>query len=193
MALRYFCPELPASRDLELDIWREANLVEAYATSRQGLALAAHRRGCRVRTQGNARSVELLEDLDLKISRKSRAVAAVLHADLKQRCRKSGIPDKVAGVRLVDLSRWLRRGWLPIILVDARLVGDSEVPHWVIVAELGPSMAVIQDPLARRGGTLVKRRDLARWLGFHGRSCAVVLEGRSDPMRYHIPESRLDG
>ncbi len=181
MAMRRYRPNLRASRELELDIWRESNLVEAYATSRQGLALAAHRRGFRVRTQGNVESVGLLDCLGLKLSPESRAVAVALHRDLKRRCRASGIRDSTGPVRPADMVRWLRRGWTPIILVDSRLVGDEALPHWVVVTRWDPTTVTIQDPLARMGNTVVASDDLSRWLGFRGTQCAVVVEGRLRP------------
>jgi hypothetical protein len=178
MAMRRYRPDLVVSRELELDIWREANLVEADATSRQGLALAAHRRGFRVRTQGNVESVELLDCLGLKLSPESRAVAKVLHRDLKRRCRQSRIRDDAGAVQPSDLVRWLERGWTPIVLVDSRLVISEALPHWVVVTRMEPSAATIQDPLARKGNTVVGLDDLTRCLGFQGTQCAVVLEGR---------------
>jgi len=45
MAMKFFQPSLTLTRELEFDIWREANLVETYGTSKEGLALAAARRG----------------------------------------------------------------------------------------------------------------------------------------------------
>ena len=52
MAMKFFQPSLRLSRELEFDIWREANLVETYGTSKEGLALAAARRGFHVYTMG---------------------------------------------------------------------------------------------------------------------------------------------
>ena len=178
MAMRRYRPNLRASRELELDIWRESNLVEAYATSRQGLALAARRRGFRVRTQGNVESIGLLDCLNLKLGPKSRAVAVALHRDLKRRCRASGIRDYARSVRPADLVRWLRKGWTPIVLVDSRLVDDEALPHWVVVTRWDSTAVTIQDPLARRGSTVVRSDDLSRRLGFRGTQCAVILEGR---------------
>lgn len=193
MAMRRYRPNLRASRELELDIWRESNLVEAYATSRQGLALAARRRGFRVRTQGNVESIGLLDCLGLKLSPESRAVAVALHRDLQRRCRASGIRDSARSVRPADLARWLRRGWTPIVLVDSRLVDDEALPHWVVVTRWDAATASIQDPLARKGNTVVESDDLSRWMGFRGTQCAVVLEGRLPWRSGHRPRAALQG
>jgi len=178
MAMRHFDPSLEATRDLEVDLWREANLVEAYASSRQGLALAAHRRGFRVRTQGNAETVELLDCLRLDLDTSNRDVAVALHEDVRRRCRAAGIPDTVAPVTLKAIRGWLTQGWVPLVLVDARLVGDEAVPHWVVVTDVEGGRVVFHDPLASRGGAAGRMEEFERRLGFRGVSCAVVVRGR---------------
>jgi len=178
MAMRHFDPSLEATRELEVDLWREANLVEAYASSRQGLALAAHRRGFQVRTQGNAETVELLDHLRLDLDEPNRDVAVALHEDVRRRCRAARIPDEVSRVKLNAVRGWLSKGWIPLVLVDARLVGDEAAPHWVVVTGVGGDRVVFHDPLASRGGRTRRAAEFRRRLGFRGVSCAVIVEGR---------------
>ena len=178
MAMRHFDPSLEATRELEVDLWREANLVEAYASSRQGLALAAHRRGFQVRTQGNAETVELLDCLRLDLDEPNRDVAVALHEDVRRRCRAAGIPDEVSPVTLNAVRGWLSKGWIPLVLVDAQLVGDEAVPHWVVITGVDGDRVVFHDPLASRGGRARRAEEFRRRLGFRGVSCAVIVEGR---------------
>ncbi len=177
MAMRCFDPGLAPTREIEIDLWREANLVGAYATSRQGLALAGRRRGFRVRTKGNVETIELVDCLDLSLSPEDRAVAASLHEDLKARCEKAGVPDTVGPVSLKDIEVWLGAGWVPLVLVDARLVRDEALPHWVVVTACGPEAVTFHDPLGSEGNTVASVQEFQKWLGFKGTSCAVVLEG----------------
>ncbi len=182
MAMARYQPRLRAGPELEVDLWREANLVEAYATSRQGLALAAYRRGFRVRTAGNAQTVELLENLGLELSPPARSVARKLHQDLQRRCRRARIPETGSRVSCWDLTRWLHRGWTPLVLINATLVGDVDQPHWVVVIQCTHRHVVIHDPLARTGGSRLPRRRFEQGLGYRGLRCAVVVEGlRGNP------------
>jgi len=178
MAMRYFDSTLEHTSELEIDIWRESNLVEAYATSRQGLALAAHRRGFRVCTQGNAEAIELLDCLGLGLNEENRKVAFTLHQDLKDRCRREKIPDTIRQVSLSDISSWLTQRWGPLVLVDARLVGEEEVPHWVVVTGIEDGQVTFHDPLASAGNTVGSASEFEGWLGFRGTSCAVIIQGR---------------
>lgn len=177
MAMRAFDPSLEATRELEIDIWREANLVEAYASSRQGLAMAAHRCGFDVRTQGNVETIELLDCLDLEMAPEQRAVAEALHEDLKARCQAAGIKDTARQATVGDLRAWLAEGGVPLILIDARLVEDEALPHWVVVTKVADQAVDLHDPLAKNGDTRVDARAFERWLGYRGTSCAVVVEG----------------
>ena len=178
MAMRYFDSRLEHTRELEIDIWRESNLVEAYATSRQGLALAAHRRGFRAFTQGNAETIELLDCLGLALNEENRKVASTLHVDLKDRCRREKIPDTMRSVSLHDLSSWLTHDWVPLVLVDARLVGEEEAPHWVVITASEDAHVTFHYPLAAAGNTVGSASEFEGWLGFRETSCAVIVHDR---------------
>lgn len=178
MAMRSFDPQVKVTVDAEIDIWRGANFVEAYASSRQGLAWAAHRRGFRVHTQGSAGSIELLECLGLTLSEPGRGVARALHDNLIRRCRKAGLTDVRRPVSMGDVATWIGRGWVPLLLVDARLVGDEELPHWIVVLGANGENVVFHDPLAEKGRSLQSASRFASFVGFRGISCAVVVEGK---------------
>jgi hypothetical protein len=210
MAMRHFDPKLLPTRELEIDIWREANLIEAYATSHYGLALAAHRRGYRSRTQGNARADRLLDCLcrscRIRVDSRSKTVQcglvsrpvrildhrlclllhpenrvfalSLLH-DLQARCRRAGIPNREMPVTTESIKEWLGRDWLPIVLLDARLVGNGEVPHWSVVTRCQEDTITFHDPLSRKGNSVLSIRKFERFLGFHGANCAVVVENKA--------------
>jgi hypothetical protein len=223
MVMRYFDPGLAPGRELEIDIWREANLIEAYATSHYGLALAAYRRGFRARTEGNAGADRLLDCMcrscRIRVDKRSRTVhcglvsrpvrildhrlclqlhpenrvfALSLLRDLRSRCRAAGIPNRDGAVNTSSIREWLGRGWLPIVLVDARLVGNGEVPHWTVVTGCRNDTISFQDPLSRRGGSMLPLRKFERFLGFHGTICAVVVEGKAQGpfMQEDLPAGR---
>lgn len=177
MAMQAFDPSLEATRELEIDIWREANLVEAYATSRQGLALAAHRRGFQVRMQGNAERVELLDCLGFELGEDRYQVATALHNDLKRRAQAAEIPDEKSAIDPTDVQDWLEQGFVPIVLVDARLVGDEALPHWVLVTGWNGGHVILNDPLADEAGSRIPQKALTEHLGFEDVSCAVAIEG----------------
>ena len=210
MAMKAFDPAIKPARELEIDLWREANLIEAYATSHHGLAMAAHRRGFRAMTWGNAkadrlldcmcrsckiqmdstqktiecglvaRPVEILDHrLCLLLNQENRVFALALLKDLRNRCRRAKIHNHERPITPSTIRGWLDNGWIPIILVDARLVGDEEVPHWVVVTGCSRMTMTFHDPLARHGNSSIATRKFNELLGFHGTESAVVIMGKS--------------
>ena len=210
MAMKAIDPQLKPSRELEIDLWREANLIEAYATSHHGLAMAAHRRGFRAMTWGNAkadrlldcmcrsckimmdstqktiecglvaRPVEILDHrLCLLLNPENRIFALALLKDLRNRCRRAKISNHERPITPSVIRDWLDHGWTPIILVDARLVDDEEVPHWVVVTSCSRMTITYHDPLARHGNSIIATRKFNEFLGFHGTESAVVIMGKS--------------
>ncbi len=209
MAMMHYDPKVRPSRELEIDIWREANLIEAYATSQYGLAMAAHRRGFSSMTWGNAKADRLLDclcrscriEMDstqqtimcglvarpvkihdhrlcLLVNPENRVFALSLLQDLRRRCRRARIPAHERPVTMSTIGSWLAAGWIPIIMVDARLVGDEEVPHWVVITRCSGKTVTFHDPLALRGASSVKTKSFANHMGFHGTVSALVVRGR---------------
>jgi predicted double-glycine peptidase len=60
MTMKYFDSNLKLTKDLEIDIWREANLVEDWPTCGRGLAYSAAKRGF------GARIVASVDDIPFK-------------------------------------------------------------------------------------------------------------------------------
>lgn len=123
-------------------------------------------------------AIELLHCLGLALSQENRNVALALNQDLKDRCRREKIPDTTRPVSLLGISSWLKQGWVPLILVDARLVGEAEQPHWVAVTGLDSAGVIFNDPLGTAGSSTKHAPEFKRRLGFRGTSCAVIIKGR---------------
>ncbi len=63
-----------------------------------------------------------------------------------------------------------------LVLVDARLVGEEEAPHWVVVTGIEDAHVTFHDPLAAAGNTVGNASEFKSWLGFRGTSCAVIVQ-----------------
>jgi hypothetical protein len=148
MAMAHHDPSVERSRAHEIDLWREANLVEIGATSRYGLALAAHRRGFQARIVGNVDGVAYLEalrekvDLDVDMMR-------LFAGDLQRRCREEAdVAEEIRPVTVADIERTLFEGGVPIVLTDTRMfTPDEEIPHWVVVTAVLGDEVRVHNPL----------------------------------------------
>ena len=61
MAMKYLDHDLRLGKDLEIDIWREGNLVAVCGTSRYGLAYSAAVRGFSARVTSNTGGIDFVE------------------------------------------------------------------------------------------------------------------------------------
>ena len=61
MAMKYLEPDVRPGKDLEIDLWREANLVAVCGTSRYGLAFSAATRGFSARVTSSTGGIDFAE------------------------------------------------------------------------------------------------------------------------------------
>ena len=133
MAMKYLDDTLALSKDLEIDIWREANLVAVPGTSRYGLAFSATTRGFSARVTSNTGGIDFVEKIDPPLDD---AVMNLLRAQFSERrirCRKSGVKESRAPVTARTLWAALGRNHVPLIVTSTRFYRDEDLPHWVVV------------------------------------------------------------
>ena len=178
MAMKFFQPNLRLTRELEFDIWREANLVESYGTSKEGLALAAARRGFHVYTLGGTLRHSFLDAIKDQISNIDWRVLELLYEDTKTKFRSKGLRNRSSRIDLSKLRQILLRSHVPILLTSTLLFHKGEdLPHWVVVTGYGRDGWYVNNPLARTAHTKIGHEPLRSKLGYHGVRCAVVVCG----------------
>jgi hypothetical protein len=178
MAMKYFRPSIRLNRELELDIWRESNLVESYGTSKEGLALAAAKRGFSVYTIGLLRPHSFVDALADKIPAVDRRILELLYRDTRNKFRKMGLENVNSKIELGMMKRILRKSQVPIILTNTSLFGDEErLPHWIVLTGYSGRSWYVNNPLAQRPNTRVHPNKLGPNLGYRGVQCAVVVRG----------------
>jgi hypothetical protein len=94
MAMKYFDEHLPLTKDLEIDIWREANMLEIYGTSRFGLAYAAAIRGFRAIVTSKSDTIDFVDTICKSISDLNQQMLKLHFNERKDRCKKNGHPRK---------------------------------------------------------------------------------------------------
>ncbi|MEK9661036.1 MAG: GNAT family N-acetyltransferase/peptidase C39 family protein [Alphaproteobacteria bacterium] len=147
MAMKAQDPAVVMSRDLEIQVWREATTV--FMTSGHGgctplgLALAAWRRGFDVEVSVSDET-ELFTDSVRSEDKK--AVIRLVE-------RRFFYELAGTGVRLGNdppsadyLAKRLRAGGMPLLLISSyRLTGDR-IPHWVLMTAADADFVYINDP-----------------------------------------------
>jgi hypothetical protein len=147
MAMKYFDPSLELSDDLEIDLWRESNLVEDWSTCGRGLAYSAAKRGY------GAEIIASVDDIPFKdkiLSVSPNADPKVLEfffRDMKRRALALDVPEINKQVTFPDIKNALRRNAVPILLVNAKFLHNDDAPHWIVVRGWNQQGVFINDPL----------------------------------------------
>jgi len=179
MAMKFFNPNLRLTRELEFDIWREANLVESYGTSKEGLALAAARRGFQVYTMGRSLRHSFVDAIRDKIPSVDNKVLELLYNDTRRKFRAMGLKHITRSITLSAIKSTLRKGDVPILFTSTALFGEKEepLPHWVAVTGYREKDWYLNNPLASSPQSKVSHKQLQNNLGYRSVSCAVVVCG----------------
>jgi hypothetical protein len=178
MAMKFFQPSLNLGRELEFDIWREANLVESYGTSKEGLALAAARRGFDVYTVGRYLRHSFVDAIADKIPSVDYRMLELLYKDARRKFTTMGLRNSGPTVRLTKLKGVLKMSYIPILLTSTSLFGDKKgLPHWIVLTGYSRDVLHVNNPLAKSPNTRVEQTRLRNSLGYRGVQCAVVVRG----------------
>jgi hypothetical protein len=180
MAMKFFEPNLRLARDLELDMWREANLAESYGTSKEGLALAAARRGFKVYTIGRTLRHSFVDVIRDKIPSVDDRVLELLYNDTRTKFRAMGLKHITRSIQLSAMKSILKKSHVPILFTSTALFGEKEdpLPHWVVITGYGDKHWYLNNPLGTSAQTSVSHKQLQDNLGYRGVRCTVVISGR---------------
>jgi hypothetical protein len=178
MTMKYFRPSIHFNRALELDIWRESNLVESYGTSKEGLALAAAKRGFSVYTIGLLRRHSFLDAIADKIPAVDSEILELLYKDTRSKFRAMRLRNVPTRIELSMMRRILQKSHIPVILTSTSLFGDEDaLPHWIVLTGYTEEDWYVNNPLADRANTRIDQTELSSNLGYRGVQCAVIVRG----------------
>lgn len=187
MAMKTFQPDFPAHRRTELRLWREATTI--FMTSGHGgcgpygLALAAWKRGFAAGVRVGSQSGLFVDTVR---SAEKKEVIRLVEDDFRKEIRNTGIRVRHGRLSIEALSRTLRRGHVPLVLVSSYRMYEEKSPHWVVVTGADSSFVYIHDPYVdeARGRTEsdcrdrpIARAEFERMAGYgrSGRQAAVLI------------------
>ncbi|MFH0848356.1 MAG: peptidase C39 family protein [archaeon] len=179
MAMRYFDPHLELSKDLEIDIWREANLVEDWSTCGRGLAYSAAKRGNGARIVASVDDIPFKEKI-LKISpNANRRVLEFFFRDMQRRALALDVKEERREVTVEEIFLTLANRQVPIVLVNAKFLHREDVPHWVTVRGHNSSRVFIHDPLWQKSQrTGIAIRNFKRMIGYGTGQVMIAVSAR---------------
>lgn len=147
MAMKYFDPSLEMSGDLEIDIWRESNLVEDWSTCGRGLAYSAAKRGYGAKIFASVDDIPFKDKILSVSPNADPKVLEFFFRDMKRRALALDVPEINKQVTFEDVSFAIRRNTVPILLVNAKFLHDEDTPHWIVVRGWNRQGVFINDPI----------------------------------------------
>ncbi|MGV8864532.1 MAG: ribosomal protein S18-alanine N-acetyltransferase [Pseudomonas sp.] len=145
MAMTALQPQRPMLRREEVQIWREATTVFMTSghggCSPQGLALAAWRRGFRVRLQVSVSGPLFLSGVR---SEEKKDVIKLVHESFCDELEHSDV-QQVHSAQL-DLRGLIEGGGQPLVLISSYRLTRSKAPHWVMITACDEDFVYLHDP-----------------------------------------------
>lgn len=147
MAMKCMDSELALTRQLELQLWREATTIFMTSghggCSPQGLALAANHRGLKTSLVCNSDDIPFINGVR---SEEKKSVIECVHQDFIEKIAESDIQQIKAPVDAALLSEYLSKGALALVLISSYRLNQSKSPHWILVVSVSDTFVYFHDP-----------------------------------------------
>jgi hypothetical protein len=164
MAMKYLVRDTPLAKDLEIDIWREGNLVAVLGTSRYGLAYSAVLRGFSARVSSNAGGIDFVEKFVPPLEG-----PAMQLLERRTRCRKRGVRERQQTITGKTIRESLFSNHVPLIVTNSLFCSKEDVPHWVAVTGIDDKFLYFSNPSdVRPKKRKIGLPTLHEFIGYHG-------------------------
>jgi predicted double-glycine peptidase len=147
MAIKYFDPSVEMSMDLEIDLWREATLVEDRSTCGRGLAYSAAKRGYSAKIFASVDDIPFKDKILNMSPDADPEVLEFFFRDMKRRALALDVPEINKRITFEDVSSAIRQNAVPIVLVNAKFLHDEDIPHWIVIRGWNQQGVLINDPI----------------------------------------------
>jgi len=169
MAMKYLEEDLHLGKDLEIDLWREGNLVAAWGTSRYGLAYSAAIRGFSAGVTSNTGGIDFVDRFVPPLTDPDMQMLKAHFYERRARCRKLGVRERRGTVTAKTLGKSLLLNHVPLIVTNSFFFGTEDLPHWVAVTGIDDKWMYFNNPLDAR--SLKRKIGLSafqKFVGYHG-------------------------
>ena len=97
--------------------------------------------------------------------------------DMRMRCRKAGIHEERGDVSVEAIRDALARKEVPIVLTNASMVSDENIPHWMVVSRFEGDIVFINNPL-NDVPEAVGVEKFERGIGYKDKRCMIAISSR---------------
>ncbi len=147
MAMAALKKKFKPTKELELDIWREATTI--FMTSGHGgchpigLALAAKRRGFKAEVFINQTGPLFLEGVR---SAEKKHIISLVHHQFVEQAADEKVKIYHQDIRQQDIEQHITQGAMVLVLVSSYQLDHKKAPHWVTVTAIDSECMYVNDP-----------------------------------------------
>ena len=159
MVLNYYDKKYRMTKKLEWKIWRESTLLAWKGAHPYGLAIAALKRDFKVSLLRESKA--FWKDVNCPKNNK-----AIKHTILRQEkeAKKIGLEERMMKrIGLRSLSKYLKSGIPPIVLVREIKDNSLDCAHWVVVTDIEKNKIFLNDPYRYSNEKLSKELFKGSW------------------------------
>ena len=152
MAMQALEPQRAPTTSEEMQLWREATTI--FMTSGHGgchplgLALAADQRGFEAEVWISRKGPLFVDGVR---SEKKKKIIELVDKDFTRKARERKISIHYREVTQQQLTRELKKGGIPIILISTWQLDGRRVPHWVVLSAFDDHFFYLHDPDPEEG------------------------------------------
>jgi hypothetical protein len=163
MVFKLFDPHLRLNRTLEFEVWRQCNMIGVRGADPFGMSVPLLDAGHEVHLVKQRRK---MIDLDLWKSSlqehgftpEDARLAVFGIAENRKRALGRGLTVEYGRLTIERVARSCSEGFIPIALVHMGVVHQLDIPHWVVVADVGEDHVAFNDPYPPKGGKGIRVR-----------------------------------
>ncbi len=130
----------------EMHLWREATTI--FMTSGHGgchplgLAIAARKRGFKAEVWISGDQILFIDSVRAE---KKKKIIELAHTDFVAQAKKLKIPVHHSEVSQQQLTKALKKGGIPLILISTWQLDGKRVPHWVVLSAFDDEFFYLHD------------------------------------------------
>lgn len=146
MAMHAIDPHYSMTRSEEMALWREATTI--FMTSGHGgchplgLALAAHARGFEAEVWISEKTPLFVDGVRAE---EKKHIIELVHNDFVAAAKQAGLPVHYREITQQLLTREMKKGGIPIIMISSWQMDNKRTPHWVVLSAFDEDFLYLHD------------------------------------------------
>ncbi|MGZ3606416.1 MAG: peptidase C39 family protein [Syntrophales bacterium] len=172
MIFKFFNTHLKLNRALEFEVWRQCNMIGVRGADPFGMSVPLLDAGYEVHLV-TQRRIMIDPDLwksnmqELRLTPEDEDLAVFGIAENKKRALGRGLTVVYSRLTVGRVAKSFHEGFIPMALVHMGVVHQLDIPHWVVVTDVGDDHVAFNDPYPPKGGKNIRvtREEFQQMLG----------------------------